>query len=195
MTNFRGSELLLRFKSCVTGERALKILISAFIVVLTVTSLAWLSPETEFRNLIVERSSTFWEFFGMRQRWELFAPEIRETNHHSAAFMMFEDGTTTIWDIPHNQYRDQFDKFAKDRYHKWSADVLPWSMYEAFWPDLARYAGRLHYDPQNSPKTFILMTFTGDIPKPKAGISRFNMPPHTSYRTVFTYRYHPEDFR
>lgn len=173
-----------------------KIFISVCIVIQVCTAIAWLSPESAFRNSITEHTKLFWDFFALRQRWELFAPKIRDVNIEPMAILSFEDGSTTVWQLPHSDFNNQLEKFTKDRFHKWSIDALPYQdPYEPYWPDLARYAGRLHYDPANKPTTFMLLVFTGQIPLPSAGISRDHLPPKTDLRIPFVYRFHKEDFR
>lgn len=194
MNNSSSSGSVPFFKN-ITKDQICKALISIFIGLQVVTTIAWLSPESAFRDLIVDNTRLPWEFFALRQRWSLFAPEIRHQNFQPLGYLAFEDGTSTVWEVPYTQFKNQFEKFSKDRFHKWSVDALAQPVYEPYWPDFARYAGKLHYDPQNKPSTFMLMVFSGEIPSPQSGVSRFNMPPLNKCKTVFTYRYRPEDFR
>lgn len=173
----------------------LKSLISAFIICYVSVILVFLSPKTALTNAITGSIKPWWFFAGFQQRWELFSPSIRTLNVHTVAMVTFENGTVTLWELPRLEQMNAFDKFRKDKLRKWAADSVPWEPYKQFWPDLARYVGRIHYDPKNKPVSLTLLRLTADIPPPSVAVRRELFAPHTKLSTCFSYRFSPEDFR
>lgn len=176
-------------------ERLLKGAISVFIILYLGLTLASLSPEkVALRRTIVDATGPFYRYLGLWQGWELFAPNIRNVNSHSIALIRFDDGSMTAWPLPRFEEMDVFEKYRYDKFRKWNGDNAQWDRYKEFWPGLARYVGRLHYNGKGpKPVSFTLMRFTALMPKPETGVKRDSMPKHDRPECSFFYSYKDED--
>jgi hypothetical protein len=175
--------------------RFFKIIISLFIVVHVGLTIAFLSPENiAFRRAITDASEGAWKFAGLWQGWALFAPEIRHSNSHCIALLTFADGSSTQWPLPRFDQMNLLEKYQKDKFRKWSGDNAPWDRYSEFWPGLARYIGRLHFQDGNRPVSCTLLMYSSDIPEPGTPGNRLPMPHRSKASLVFYYRYNAEDF-
>jgi hypothetical protein len=174
-----------------------KTVISAGIIVYYTLAVIHLSPDSPFSTKLKDPTRTLCEFFGWIQNWHLFGPEIRNINFHSFGLIGYADGTIGSWEPPRFDVLTLHQKYCKDKFHKWDQDCVPWENYRDFWPGLARYVGRLHYDRANVPVWFMLLRFEADIPDPRTGklLDSGNMPPHSRLLNAFTYHYSPEDFK
>lgn len=177
-------------------EGILKALISLFIVVQVSLTIAFLSPKSiAFTHAIADAATFHWKFAGMWQGWELFAPEIRGQNTHSVALITYEDGSTAEWPMPRTDQFDLAQKYRGDKFRKWNGDNAQWSRYQEFWPDLARYVAKLHYNGSGpKPATFMLLNFSAAVAKPEPNHNRLESPLRTHTRAAFFYQYTPEDF-
>jgi hypothetical protein len=100
-----------------------------------------------------------------------------------------------IWQLPRMDKLNLIDRFRYEKFRKWDVDSLPWPDYKNFWPDFARYSGRLYYCPENKPVQLTLHIFWNDIPRPSDKLTdRSDLPQHTKLQTQFTYFYTDKDF-
>jgi hypothetical protein len=154
-------------------------------------------PDSPLATKVKDPTRTFCEFLGWPQNWHLFGPEIRNINFHSFGLIGYADGTIGSWEPPRFDKLTLHQKYCKDKFHKWDQDCIPWENYRDFWPGLARYVGRLHYEPKNVPVWFMLLRFEADIPDPRTGklLEAADMPPHSRLLNAFTYHFQPEDFK
>jgi hypothetical protein len=176
-----------------------KVTISAFIIFYYTVTFINLSPSTEgpLPTKLKEPTRSLCEFMGWIQNWRLFGPQIRNINFHTFALIGYADGTIGSWEPPRFDMLNLNQKYRKDKFHKWDQDCVPWYNYRNFWPGLARYVGRLHYDPNNKPVWFMLLRLEADIPDPRFGkiVYHDRFPPHTRLLNSFLYHYRPEDFQ
>jgi len=108
----------------------------------------------------------------------------------------FEDGTSTQWPMPRFEQMGDFEKFRKDKFRKWASDNAEWHNYKQFWPEFARYIGRLHYSADGPKPMMLMMTrYQSDVPKPETGISRLDIQKRYKYSTLFSYQFKPGDFQ
>jgi hypothetical protein len=176
-------------------ERQLKVIISAYIIVQFVLTIAWLSPEKfALRRAIVDAASGVYKFAGLWQGWELFAPAIRNINSHTVAILRFEDGSATEWPLPRFEQLSGWEKVRKDKFRKWNGDNVQWERYKEFWPAFARYVAKLHYDGTGpKPVSLTLMLFSSTVPDISTNTHRDRLPKHDKAQTTFFYTYKPED--
>jgi hypothetical protein len=174
-----------------------KIVISIGIIFYYTLAVIHLSPDSPLANKVKEPTRSMCEFMGWLQNWRLFGPEIRNINFHTFALIGYTDGTIGSWEPPRFELMTLTQKFTKDKFHKWDQDCVPWYNYRDFWPGLARYVGRIHYDPNNKPVWFMLLRSEADIPDPRSGktVKANNMPAHSRLLNAFTYHYRTEDFQ
>lgn len=156
--------------------------------------IVWMSPESTPRSYFIRPIQGIWQYWRLGQSWKLFSPVIRDINYHTSVRITFEDGSNTVWELPRLEKLNQFERFRQERWRKWAVDTLPWPNYKPFWPDLARYAGRKFYNPDNKPVRMSLYLHWANLPNPDMHISRENLPHHSKVNAIFQYRYTPEDF-
>ena len=186
------SDMLRRARTPLVKEIALTILICAYLL----QAIASLSPDSELKKRLTAPADLFWNFWGFNQAWNLFSPVIRDLNYHVAATITFDDGTILTWQLPRMDHLNIYQRFRMEKFRKWDADSLPWPDYKAFWPDFARYTGRLYCSPQHKPKQLSLYLFWTTIPAPVDPlVDRYALPDHDKYSCVFTYFYKPEDLQ
>lgn len=186
----------------------LKSVTSLFILVFFVCSVAWTVPkQNALCATISSKISVAWIFFGFDSNWSFFAPELRTCNYDMVAVIGFEDGSSTMVPMPRFQLMEQYERYAKDKYSKWSIDWFLNETYREFWPEFARYIGRQEYSATNKPEVITVYLFTTDIEAPWKSKNR-TMPisadvtgrtPKATipvfHKTLFCYRYRPEDFQ
>jgi hypothetical protein len=174
----------------------LRCLISAFIIIHFSLTMVWLLPQTPLRRNIIDSCRYTWAFFGFDQRWELFAPNTREVNCHAVMLITYKNGNTTLWPVPRMDLADYVQKFSRDKFRKWGTDNLPWEDHREYWPDFARYTGRIHYEENNPPVTAVFVVYQSKIPNPDTSFTRQDrLPVRNQWRTGFCYRFKPEDYR
>jgi hypothetical protein len=170
--------------------------VSALIIVFLFYTIAWLSPETNLRKVIIEPVRPFFLFWGLNQNWRLFSPVIRNINYHSEAILTMADGSRLVVEMPRMERLNMLERFRLEKYRKWSSDSLPWPDYKEFWPDFARYIGRRHYNKANKPISLSLNTYWIETPPLSAdgGVRPLaKLPRHTKMMHVFFYQYRKED--
>jgi hypothetical protein len=174
-----------------------KTLISLGIVAYFTLAVIHLWPDRPLSIKLKEPTRTLCEFFGWVQNWHLFGPELRTNNFHVLGLIGYADGTIGSWEPPRFDMLNLRQRYEKDKFHKWDQDCVPWDNYRDFWPGLARYVGRLHYDKSNPPVWFMLLRYEADIPDPLGGkiADHDRMPPHTRLLNSFTYHFKPEDLQ
>jgi hypothetical protein len=179
-----------------TRERLSKGVISAFIVLYLVVVIAHLSPKDfALTRVIADQTNFLWKFSGIYQSWTLFSPKIRTMNSHTVAYVWFDNGAMTAFPLPRFEKGTSiYDKFRYDKFRKWHGDSMQWEWYKEFWPQLAKYVGRLHYDGTGpKPVSFALMCYKVEIPKPESNTPRSALPEHDSPYCSFFYRYRDGD--
>jgi hypothetical protein len=162
----------------------------------------WTVPKhNALASLVSDKISIFWKFWGFDSDWSFFAPELRTCNYEMVAVMTFEDGTSTLWPLPRFEVMRQYERYAKDKFSKWSIDWMPYEEYRENWPQFARYLGRCHYSGTSKPAMLTVYLFTKEIEKPtdnprtSATAVQQSRTLSVYHRTLFCYRYKPEDFK
>ncbi|PWT99376.1 MAG: hypothetical protein C5B53_05445 [Candidatus Melainabacteria bacterium] len=174
------------------GEIVLSI-VSVFYIVVNVL---WFLPAYGWRERLLEPVKMWWQFWGLGQQWSMFSCDLRHFNLHTLATLTFADGTVMLWEPPRMERLNLWDGFRLQRFRKWDVDYLPTEYYREFCPDLARYLGRLNYNPQNKPMSFALHVLSAQIPEvDKVFIKRGELPEHTKYSTIFVYKFSDRDWR
>ncbi len=172
----------------------MKLAISFVVIVYSVSAIAYISPPSALRDTIVEKESSWWQFFGFDQRWALFAPSIRTVNFDVVCLITYNDGAMSLWQPPRVELMSLLERYQKDKFRKWGMDSLPGSRYQECWPDFSRYVGRLHTKAGCAkPVSVMLMMYSHAVPKPSLHVKLKDLPEHTDYKTVFYYRLKPED--
>ena len=90
---------------------------TAIIVLCLLTMVGWNLQGSELRTLITEVTKPFVQTTGLRQKWDVFAPNPRAHSLNFQARIHFRDGTSRIWSIP--QRGDLFGAYSDYRWLKW----------------------------------------------------------------------------
>jgi hypothetical protein len=176
-------------------KRKWQILLSIPIALYFFYSIVFLCPDSLWRTRLVSGVSLFWNYWRLDQNWALFSPAIRDINYHTAAIITFQDGTRTVWELPRMNKLCLETTYNDEKWRKWAGDSVPWPNYKQFWPDLARYIGRKFYNHDNQPTAMVLCLYSVKIPPPTVNQPQSQLPYHTEYSYIFSYRYTPEDFQ
>jgi hypothetical protein len=102
---------------------------------------------------------------GLRQDWNMFAPNPRRENIDLNAEITYRNGEQYIWSFPQMQELGYAERYAKERYRKFANDNLWLTRNSAIWPDAARFIARLNGgDRANPPVTVKLIRYWSEIP-------------------------------
>lgn len=101
---------------------------------------------------------------GLRQRWNLFSPDIRLMNQFATAEITFKDGAVKLYEWPENRKLSFHEGIHRVQLRKFMIDGLNEPLYGFFWPASARFLALCHANPNNSP-VLVRTSFNGlDIP-------------------------------
>ena len=110
---------------------------------------------------------------------------------HVTALVTLADGTIRLWEAPRMNKLSVQERLCKEKWRKWSCDVLPWSTYSQYWPDAARYVARLlnTEGAANPPRQLSLNLHWSKIPTPEDGVSRVSLPEHNQFSTIYVHHF------
>ena len=150
-----------------TISRPWRIAISAFILFNLFGIVSWCVPLDS--PLIVrcrEIAGPYLRYFGLFQKWDMFAPDPSKLNNYVGAVITYRDGSSSLWTFPRMENLGWFDEYVKERYRKYANDNLRLDTNQPIWPDAARYIARLNYRPQNPPVAVGLVRYWRFVPPP-----------------------------
>ncbi|MGD9684947.1 MAG: hypothetical protein AB7W16_27590 [Candidatus Obscuribacterales bacterium] len=104
-------------------------------------------------------------FFGLEQRYNVFAPTPRRTNLNVIAQVTYQDGSTRIFDFPRMDRLSLLEKLRKERWRKFLNDNIASRRFPYLYNDVALWAARqsdIYRD--NRPVLVTLLSFVSDIP-------------------------------
>lgn len=129
---------------------------------------------------------------GLRQDWMMFAPNPMRENTYIDAEIVYRSGRKHIWTFPQMQELGLAERYAKERYRKFSNERLWVKENSILWPDAGRFIARLNRDPSDPPQIVKLARYRCVIPwAPPPGEEP---PPERWEREVFfTYSVSPGD--
>jgi len=174
-----------------TGGEIFLSLVSIFYVTYNAI---WFLPDSSFKTTLLQPVRMWWNFWGFNQQWSLFSAGLSRYNLHTIMTLTFADGTTMLWEPPRMERMDLWDAFRLQKWRKWDVDYLPWDRYKEYYPDVARYVARLNYNPRNKPTMFQMHLCSTEIPAiDQEFIKRTQLPEHTTYSTIFVYKFSDRD--
>jgi len=168
--------------------------ISAFIVYHLLALTIWLWPPSLLRTALLPPFYNYIAFFGLWQRWNVFAPDPKNWNQYLTATIVFADHSKKVWEFPRMERFDVLSRMQKERYRKWSHEGVNDFSQSRIWPDTARYIARLNYSAQNPPVMISLTRHWSWIPAPVGGPHREIKDAGGQY-TFFTYAVSPQDLQ
>lgn len=116
--------------------------------------------------------------FGLTQRWNLFAPEIRTMNQYSMCLITFRDGSQRLYEWPRIELLSVFDRFTYLKVRRFVSEYWanPFDNRSKLWPYGAPFMVAASFDPDNPPAT-ITNIFRGQkVPPFDQFTRRANMP-------------------
>ena len=129
---------------------------------------------------------------GLFQAWAMFAPNPLRENTYIDAEITYRDGRKHIWSFPQMQELGYGERYAKERYRKFSNERLYKKENAALWPDSARYIARLNTNPSNPPQIVKLAHYRCIIPAPPEP-GETAAPERWEREVFFVYNVKPED--
>jgi hypothetical protein len=147
----------------------MKRLINAFIIFHLVALGLWSLPASEFRNWAAHPFENYILRMGLWHVWDMFAPMPLTINFRCEAEIVYEDGSTRLWDFPRMEKLGIFRRIPAERYRKW-AERVRLDSYSVVWDDTARFIARLNnIKPGNPPVIVTMSRIWGAIPPPSQG--------------------------
>lgn len=107
--------------------------------------------------------------FGLKQRWNLFSPDIREMNQFATAQVTFKDGAVKLYEWPENRKFSFHEGIERLQLRKFMIDGVNEPLYNFYWPASARFIALCNSNPENPP-VYVQTTFNG-----------FNVSPFSKY--------------
>jgi hypothetical protein len=102
--------------------------------------------------------------FGLKQRWNLFSPNIRVINQFATCLITFKDGSIKLYEWPENR-KFSFKNIERNQLRKFVIDGVSEPYYSAYWPYTARFMTKCNWNPDNPP-VLVEPIFNGiDVPK------------------------------
>lgn len=139
-----------------------------------------------------DRSAWYATALGLRQDWQMFAPNPMRANTYIDAEITYRSGRTHIWTFPQMQELGYVERYAKERYRKFANERLWLKENSAIWPDAARYIARINSNGSDLPRTVALIHYMCVIPSaPPPGESAPNE--QWQRNVFFTYTVQPGD--
>ena len=131
---------------------------------------------------------------GLFQAWSMFAPNPKRENTYVDAEITYRDGRKHLWVFPQMHELGYFERYAKERYRKFSNERLVVKENAALWPDAARYIARLNADASNPPQIVKLSNYRCVIPTPPEP-GEPPIPERWERDVFFTYNVKPDDLK
>jgi hypothetical protein len=102
---------------------------------------------------------------GLKQRWNLFSPDIRLLNQYATTEITFRDGAVKLYEWPENRKFSFSEGIRRNQLRKFVIDGLNEPNYKFFWPATSRFIALCNSNPDNPP-VLVQPVFNGfDIPR------------------------------
>ncbi len=106
---------------------------------------------------------------GLKQRWNLFSPDIREMNQFATVQITFKDGAIKLYEWPENRKFSFHEGIDRLQLRKFMIDGVNEPLYNFYWPASARFVALCNSNPDNPP-VYVQTVFNG-----------FNLAPFSKY--------------
>src|SRR5579885_2893261 len=90
--------------------------ISLMIVAYFIIATAQMVPEGAAYDFAFSEVEPVVLLFGLKQRWNLFAPDIRHMNQYSTCVVTMKDGTDRLYEWPRDRQSNFLEGFSRMRY-------------------------------------------------------------------------------
>lgn len=154
------------------------------------------APPSAFKSAFVQKFKPFFNYCGLLNHYQFFAPDPLDENIHLSTVVRFVDQSEANWDFP----RFVAGK-TKDLEHQrgmpfffWQYNMIVSPENAILWPDACRYAARANKRPDNPPESVLLVRDSDKIPIPYFGLPR-SAAKFLSRRELMFYRVKQEDLQ
>ncbi len=118
-----------------------------------------------------------WNFLGLQQKWNLFAPVIPHATTHLMGIVTLSDGEKVLFVPPHQSMQPLHERMRYNRYLKWAADYAPFSGYHPYLPQLCTHVLQEFSFPDDKAKSCSLLMELSPISNPAEKVSLRDEPP------------------
>ena len=152
------------------GHTSLRTAINVFVGFHLLAIACWCAPVDTLliplcRNLV----RPYFQWSGLFQSWDMFAPVPKGANTYLEATLIYRDGAREMWTYPRMEGLSLEEKLFKERCRKF-ADMLQRDELDELLPDVARHMARLNSSPKRPVKTVILIQrLSFIVPRPDEG--------------------------
>lgn len=113
-----------------------ELILSAVTVLYAALAIAFHFPKIQTALMPV---FTVWNFLGLQQRWNLFAPALPASTEHLIGIVTLADGAKLVFEPPHPSNHPLLERNLYSRYLKWEADSLLSAPYRPYLPKLCSH--------------------------------------------------------
>jgi len=146
-----------------------RIIISLIIVSYFAIVFIQVMPNSGFRDRARAFVDPVIVLFGLRQRWNLFSPDIRQLNQFATCLITFDDGAVKLYEWPENRKFSFHEEIQRNQMRKFVIDGVVEPQYQHYWPCTAQFIARANSDTKNPP-VWVELFFNG-----------INIPPFKEY--------------
>jgi hypothetical protein len=131
--------------------------------------------------------------FGLKQRWNLFAPDIRRMNQYSTSIITFEDGSQKLYEWPRINLLPVEQRFFKHRVMRFITEAWAQPQYRNYLPFGAKFLSMANSNSDNPPAMVELYFNYCDIPPFSKYCKRDQLPKNFRWSAPeFAYRVRSE---
>lgn len=169
-------------------------------IILSVVSILYATMAVAFEFPKIQRALApafnVWNFVGLQQRWNLFAPGVPIMTAHLIGIVTLADGSKFVFEPPHPRNQPILTRNLYNRYLKWEADWALAYAYRPYLPSLCNHILQEFHFPDKKPKSCALLLEWTPISNPQKKISPRDQAPERWYHTgLFKYEYPEEEKR
>lgn len=113
-------------------------------------ALAQVLPDKPYKETILTYLEPVISTFGLRQRWNLFAPDLVRVNQYSTVLLTYEDGSIRLYEWPRLDKLGVVEKFSHQRIRRFVTEFWARPRYKAFWPVSSRHLEKAFSLPDNA---------------------------------------------
>ena len=103
-------------------------------------------PEGPLKERMLNPIEPLISAFGLRQRWNLFAPDLIRVNQYSTCLITFKDGSLMLYEWSRLEKKPVAERFADQKVRRFVTEFLARPRNKDYWPGIARFfvAAREH---------------------------------------------------
>src|SRR3954465_5465996 len=112
----------------------MRVIITLFILFHVYIMATWGLPTSPFRTRLVQKIEDYVIYSGLWHSWDMFSPDPLSLNFRIQAQIIYQNGSTKMWDFPQMEKLGLWERFQKERYRKWAERVRQ-DAYAGIWDD------------------------------------------------------------